>query len=118
MLNKGLLESFGTTLDGAKTVVFGELEGADATKDLLAGHEVKSSDTFVVLWADAAELMAEAIEEVGYDATAVRDYIAGFNAESPRSSLVGDFYFDENGDGQGLEFVVKEAKDGELVAVE
>ena len=106
-----------------KTVILSELKdlGGDdvtITEEITDGYEVKSSDVFVLLWADGIDLVLDAIAEVGEDSAAIQQYIASFTADNPRESFFGDFYFDENGDGQGLTFTVMQAQNGELVAAE
>jgi hypothetical protein len=121
MLVDSVLDELGDALDGAKTMILSDQLGGTSEEviaDLKDGYEVKSSDVFVMLWADATDLVMDALVAVGNDATAIKDYIAGFTADKPREALIGDFWFDAEGDGQGITFVVKQAQGGELVVVE
>jgi hypothetical protein len=74
-------------------------------------YEVKSNPTFVVLDAESLQLAIDAITAVGNDANAIREFVAAYNAESPRDGLFGDYYFNRAGDGQGLRFVVQQMQD-------
>lgn len=112
-----ILDEFGEKIDGFQTMVLSdELEWAEEiTAAVTEGYEVKTNEIFLALMADSADMVLDAIEEGGNDATNIKEYIAAFTAESPRKSLVGDFYFNEDGDGQGIDFVLKTVKWGELI---
>lgn len=64
---------------------------------------------------DAISLLAQAIEEVGTDGEAMRDY---FNAMGSYSGEAGTFRFDENGDALGYNYALRQIKDGVFVTVE
>jgi len=121
MLTDSVLEELWSAVNGVKTTTLSDRLGWDFSAvlaDLQNDYDVKSSNVFIMLLADSADLLIDAISEVGTDAEAVKNYISGFTQENPRVSLIGDFWFDAEGDGQWLQFVVKEARDGVLVEVE
>jgi branched-chain amino acid transport system substrate-binding protein len=63
---------------------------------------------------DQLMLVAEAIEEVGTDTDKVKDY---FYSLRSFDGLIGDLSFDENGDVEGVGFVVKQIKNGVLTDI-
>lgn len=71
-------------------------------------YDVKSNPTFVVLDAESLQLAIDAITMVGNDANAIREYIASYTQENPRDGLFGQYYFNRDGDGQGLSFIVQQ----------
>ena len=62
---------------------------------------------------DAVYILKEAIEAVGHDATAIKDYL---NALENRPGAAGSLTFDENGDPIA-EYVLKQVQNGEVVSL-
>jgi hypothetical protein len=79
---------------------------------------VTENITWAVLAAEAMDLMIEAVEKVGNNAEAIKDYITALSAQQPKSGYFGDYYFDDTRTAEGLGFLVYEIQDGQLVAVE
>jgi len=109
--------------NGIKVVQFPPFEELDDKAvafmdEYRESYEVKSNPTFVVLDAESLQLAIDAITAVGNDANAIREFVAAYNAESPRDGLFGDYYFNRAGDGQGLRFVVQQMQDWGLISVE
>lgn len=63
---------------------------------------------------DGAQVMAEAIEKVGYSGTAIKDYFYGM---SKFNGVASDVDFDENGDND-ITAAIKIARDGDFVFYE
>lgn len=76
--------------------------------------EPQSAEVFRLFGYDAAEIIAIAIAEVGYDGTALKDYLYTMPSHT---GVAGDIKFDENGDNQAPA-AVKVAKDGKFVLPE
>lgn len=71
----------------------------------------EAADVFRAFGYDAAQLVAEAIAEVGYDGTMIKDH---FNDMGTFKGIASDVTFDENGDNN-VAAGVQVAKDGEFV---
>ncbi|MBI4129184.1 ABC transporter substrate-binding protein [Candidatus Peregrinibacteria bacterium] len=71
-----------------------------------------------IAWAayayDAANILFEAIGNVGTDGSAIRDYLYKL---PEYKGVVGTIHFDNNGDPVGIPYVVKEIKGGKIVKV-
>jgi len=115
-----VLEAHWSKLDWVTTLVQSEnLPWVDEIlTDLTDWYEVKSADLFMVLLADSAAMIVDALTQVWEDSEAIKNYIAGFTEENPRKSLFGDFYFDAEWDGQGIAFTPKVAQWWVLVEAE
>lgn len=73
-------------------------------------------DQFAAMTYDAVRLLARAIQEVGPDRRAVRDYLDGVGSTEPAfPGVTGDIAFDENGDVPDKEVVVGVIRHGMLV---
>ena len=80
-----------------------------------AGVEVQAGLVFLAHGYDAMGVLAEAMAAVGTDSVAIRDYfydLAGYNG------VIGTFSFDDNGDAVGLNYALKEVKEGAFVRVQ
>lgn len=112
----------GDLVNGMQGVRFPELanfgDTAERAAAILEGYEAKTAAIFTVFAADSLDLLAEAIEEVGVDGAAIKDYIATYTVDNQRNKYVSGFYFNEFGDGQGIPFTLVTFKDGELTTVE
>lgn len=64
---------------------------------------------------DAMGVIAKAIDEVGTDGTAIRDYLYRM---SSYTGVVGTFSFDDNGDVLGIPYALFVVKDGEWVTLQ
>jgi hypothetical protein len=64
------------------------------------------------------DLTLEAIERVGNNAEAIKNYITALSAQQPKSGYFGDYYFDDTRTAVGLGFLVYEIQDGQLVALQ
>jgi hypothetical protein len=72
----------------------------------------------MVLSAEAMDLTLEALQNVGNNAEAIKDYFTAFNPEKKKSGYFGDYYFNKERTVEGLDFLVYELQDGELIIVE
>jgi len=61
---------------------------------------------------DAMSVLAEAIEAVGTEGTAIRDWLYNM---SGHSGIIGRFSFDENGDVEGIPYALKKFENGTIV---
>ena len=121
-LTDAVLADVGEMADGLKWTQFpqiGNLGGDSGSfiEAYKANYEIGSGDVFVVLHAESFHLIIDAIREVGNDGDAVAKYISSITQDTPRSGLFGDYYF-KGSDAQALNFVVFEAKGGELQPLE
>lgn len=78
-------------------------------------YPINSSSVFVVLEADAMQLAIDAIKEVGNNGEAIKKYISSFGPQHTITGLLGHYYFNNKGDGQGLAFAIKKFADGKLI---
>jgi hypothetical protein len=67
---------------------------------------------------EAMNLILDTIAQVGNDKEAIKQTWDTITASNPRNSLFGTYYFDENGDAIGLEFVLQQVENGELIILE
>lgn len=123
VLSSSTIEWLWEDADGIKWFRFPEADGLDANAKemisrLMSEYTAKTSDVFVLLAADSAELVLEAIEQRGDSAEEVKAYIEWITSDNMRQANFGSFYFDEQGDGQWIPFVLVEIVNGELVTVE
>ena len=89
--------------DNSFSVTFAEKYGAP-----------QASPAFVAHAYDGMRVLAQAIGEAGTEGPAIRDYLyslAGFDG------IVGTFSFDENGDVEGIPYVLYEVQEGKWVGV-
>lgn len=78
----------------------------------------KAPDTWAALTYDALGMVVEAVEKVGEDRKAIRDYLAAIDTpEEGYAGITGLTYFDEHGDCVKPAYV-KRVKDGKFVAAE
>ena len=76
--------------------------------------EPQQSTAFVSLAYDAAGVLLDAVEAVGIDGPAIRDYFKYVSYEG----VVGTISFDENGDVKGVPFALRGIGSGTIVDVE
>lgn len=76
--------------------------------------ESQAANVFRLFGYDAAEIISMAIADVGYDATAIKDYLYDMPTFK---GVAGDVTFDENGDNPAPA-AVRVARDGEFVPAE
>jgi hypothetical protein len=79
---------------------------------------IQSDVLWFVLGAEVMNLTLEAIEKVGDNAEAIKDYVTALHPENKKSGYFGDYYFTSDRNAEGLGFLVYEIQDGQLVAVE
>lgn len=80
-----------------------------------AGKDVQAGLVYVAHGYDALGVLAEAMESVGTESDAIRDYfydLAGYDG------VIGTFSFDDNGDVEGINYALKEVQNGEFVKVQ
>ena len=71
-------------------------------------------DAFAAFGYDATMLVSRAIATGGPDRHAIRDYLAGLDAEHPYDGITGPVYFSEAGDPLGMSFRVARVTQGTL----
>lgn len=79
-------------------------------------YQVMFADTFLVLYKEAFDLVAEAIADPNYWPEKVEAYIQATTKDKPISWLFWNYYFD-GADVIWVNFVMKEVKNGVLVPV-
>lgn len=84
-----------------------------ATKFRAEYGEPQSNLSFATLAYDATKLLAQAIEEVGMDGMALKDYLDTVTY----TGAAGTFSFDRNGDVKGIGYALKEFQGGKVVEV-
>ncbi len=92
---------------------------ADATQHFVVTFEARYGvvpDQFAAMTYDAIRLLAQAVDEVGTDRAAVREYLDRVGGEVPAfPGVTGEIAFDENGDVPEKEVVIGVIRDGQLV---
>ncbi|MDR0607768.1 MAG: hypothetical protein LBG52_05500 [Candidatus Peribacteria bacterium] len=63
------------------------------------------------------DLTLEAIEQVGNNAEAIKEYITALSPENAKQGYFGDYYFTPERNAEGLGFLIYEIQEGALVAV-
>lgn len=116
-------QELGNLLEGIKVTQLVTIDGMSPTaqklaSDFAAQFEIKSAPVFVVLEAEATNLVFDAIVANGYNATAIKQYFDSFNAAHQRKWYFGDYYFSPKRDAVGLNFLVYEEKNGKLQILE
>jgi branched-chain amino acid transport system substrate-binding protein len=100
--------------EGVKAVYVAEDSTREGYDEIISKlGDPQSAEVFRLFGYDAAEITANGISEVGYDGTALKDYLY---ALPTFKGVAGDVKFDENGDNQAPA-AVKVAKDGKMVLV-
>ena len=91
----------------------------EATRDFVESYEARFDETPRDGSAhayDTVMLLAHAIEQVGTDRKAVRDYVASIGGDAPAfDGVTGTIRFDENGDAVGKDVLVGIVRDGQVV---
>ena len=92
MLNEVTRDAFWAKLNGTKTVILSSIndlwDNALSLADkMLAWYEVNSNESFMVLLADSADLVLDAIKEVWYESDAIQQYLANIDQTNPRESF-------------------------------
>lgn len=100
--------------EGVKAVYVADDPSRAGYADVVAQlPKAQGATVFQLFGYDAGELAANAIEKVGYDATAIKDY---FYKMPLFKGVAGDVKFDANGDNQ-TPAAVRVAKNGKFVPV-
>lgn len=113
------IEIAGTYAEGMLLVDAPGLSGNNpkAVK-FLADYKAKYGQTTLEFYLGAAYddvyILAQAISRVGINPEKLRDYLYGLKNYN---GVIGSYGFDENGDLAGIEYVVKQIKDGKAVEV-
>jgi hypothetical protein len=120
--NASVIEALGKKLDKILTVGLKNLDNfPERGKQLAALFEstfTVNSPLRMTLDAEAMQLAIDAIQAVGNDATAIKDYITSFNASHLKMGYFGDYYFNAERTAEGLGFLIYEFQDGNLVALQ
>ncbi|MDR0651508.1 MAG: hypothetical protein LBG59_09235 [Candidatus Peribacteria bacterium] len=119
--NASVIQALGKKLDHILTVGLKSLNHFPEHGQQLAAH---FEDIFTVnsplrmtLDAEAIQLAIDAIQTVGNDAEAIKNYINSFNVSHLKSGYFGEYYFNDERTAEGLGFLVYEFQNGELVAL-
>ncbi|MBU0727984.1 ABC transporter substrate-binding protein [Patescibacteria group bacterium] len=100
--------------EGVKMVVVSEDPSRKGYNDFVANTEpAQASPVFPAFGYDSANLAANAIAAVGYDATAIKDW---FYSMKKFKGIASDVSFDENGDNL-VAASIKVAKNGKFVLI-
>ena len=107
-------------LDGIKTTQLVNLwalpsSATNLTQDMLKQFTINTDALFSVLEADAMSLAIDAIKQVGNNGESIKNYFTSFDAKNPRKWYFGDYYFTPQRDAHGLNFLVYEIQDWQLV---
>jgi branched-chain amino acid transport system substrate-binding protein len=115
-----VIKNYASYLEGAYT---SEPANLDSNNPKVASYlssyekEFKSKPQYL-FWAaasyDAVKMFADAVKEVGYNPTKIKDY---FYAIDKYDGVLGKYGFDENGDVVGIAFDNKQIINGELVLI-
>ncbi len=87
-------------------------EGSFAARFREKHGEPESNMSFATVAYDAAGVLLSAIEAVGTNGPAMRDYL---NSLEAYNGAAGTFSFDENGDVVGIDYSLKEFRNGAIV---
>jgi branched-chain amino acid transport system substrate-binding protein len=83
----------------------------------LSDYKAKYGETTLEFYLGAAYddvyILAQAISKVGIDTEKLKDYLSAINY----NGVIGTYSFDENGDLVGIEYAIKQIKDGKAVEV-
>jgi branched-chain amino acid transport system substrate-binding protein len=104
-------------LEGVKFVDYPMLtkpRGLELVKRFQQHYGTPQTDFNVAATYDAAMMLVSAIKAVGYDGTAIRDYLYQLPAYDGTAST---FRFDENGDAQGIYYAKKIVRGGQIAVV-
>ena len=111
-----LIEIAGEAVDGMRAI---NVPTAGVGTDFESAFEVaygtpKASIAFAAHGYDAANVLLDAIEAVGTEGPAIRDYLYDLVYYD---GVAGRFSFDESGDVVGIPYVLKEVQNGEWVTI-
>lgn len=109
-----------TKLDWIKTTQLINLwalpsSAKDLKDDMLKNFSINSDPLRAVLEWDAMQLAIDAVVEAGNNWEKIKTYFTSYNSSSPRKWFFWDYYFTPERDAHGLDFLVYEIKDGQLV---
>lgn len=115
-----VIKNFGSYLEGAYT---SEPANLDSNNPKVASYlssyekEFKTKPQYL-FWAaasyDAVKMFADAVEEVGYNPSKIKDYF--YNIDK-YDGVLGEYRFDENGDVIGIAFDNKQIVNGKLILI-
>jgi hypothetical protein len=71
----------------------------------------------MTLDAEAMHLAIEAIQTVGNNAEAIKDYLTALNPNNLQAGYFGDYYFNAERTVEGLGFLIYAFQDGNLIAI-
>jgi hypothetical protein len=81
-------------------------------------YTMQAAPYLLLLEGEGLSLILDTVAQVGKDKEAIKKTWDSITTSNPRHGLFGSYYFDENGDAIGLEFVLQQIQNGEIVAVE
>lgn len=124
LYSESVVSELGQDLEWVYSIQFPNLfESNDKSKSF--GQQFQSKYNYTIQWPwffsfskEAVDLVLDAIKDGNTTASDIKSYLGNITAKNKRSGYIGDYYFDENGDGQWLEFVVNQVVDGKLVPLE
>ncbi len=113
-------KSLWTKLDWIKTTQLINLwslpsSAKDLEADMLKYFSINAEPLRAVLEWDAMQLAIDAVVEAGNDWVKIKNYFTSYNSTNPRKGYFWDYYFTPERDAHGLNFLVYEIKDGQLV---
>jgi len=79
---------------------------------------IESLPLMVNLEREGMQLLLDGISEGNYDTQSMQKYFQSLTKENPRDWYIWEYYFDENGDAIGLEYVMQKIVDGKGVVIE
>ena len=122
--SESVVWQLGDSLEGVLSVQFPDLSKTNqSSANLLEKLNTEKNYTvqrpsFFPFTKEAVDVVLSAILDGNTNAAGIKSYLGNITAKNKRSGYIGDYYFDENGDGQWLEFVVNQVVDGKLVPLE
>lgn len=84
-------------------------------EDFLKGHTITSDPFWIIFESEWISLLIDAIKENWNNSDWIRRYLNSFNENNKRKWYFWDYYFTPERDANGLDFLVYEVKDGQLV---
>ncbi|MFZ2150522.1 MAG: ABC transporter substrate-binding protein [Candidatus Absconditicoccaceae bacterium] len=123
IINDSAISQLGSLVEGFKTATFAlTLKTPDIAENFIAQfkqkYEMKGAPYLLLLEAEGLSLVIDTIQKVGNDPTAISIALDKINSSNPREGLFGKYYFDNNGDALGLDFVLQSIINGETQIIQ